>query len=338
MTRISNKSTASRFAIGSATCCALLTAAALWSSCARAQTSAAESYPSRPIKVIVPYVAGGSGDVLARMLGEKVSRKLGQPVVVENRPGANTIVGMEVVGRAAPDGYVLLLTSAAMTINPSVAKLPFDTVKDFTPIINLVAASQVLVVNPSVPANSLTELIALAKAKPGTLSFGSGGTASPGHVSGELLKSMAGVDIVHVPYKGIPPAITDLLGGQIQMLFADGLAILPHIKQGSVRAIAVCGASRYPSAPEIPTMAEAGLPGYENTLWWGLLGPGRMPPAIVARLNAAFAEALKAPDVKQRLTEMSVSVIGDGPEHFAQRIASDLDKWSKATAITSLLK
>ena len=257
------KPTARRFAFGLTTCCALLAAAVLWSSGARSQTSAAEGYPSRPIKVIVPYI---------------------------------------------------------------------------TPIINLVAASQVLVVNPSVPANSLTELIALAKAKPGALSFGTGGTASPGHVSGELLKSMAGIDIVHVPYKGIPPAITDLLGGQIQMLFADGLAILPHIKQRTVRAIAVCGATRYPSAPEIPTMAEAGLPGYENTLWWGLLGPGRMPPAIVARLNATFAEALKEPDVKQRLAEMSVSVIGDSPEHFAQRIASDLDKWSKATAITSLLK
>ena len=338
MKRMNRNPPASRFAIGLSTCCALFAACALSSSGARAETSAAEGYPSRPIKVIVPYVAGGSGDVLARLLGEKVSRKLGQPVVIDNRPGANTIVGMEVVARSAADGYVLLMNSAAMTINPSVMKVPFDTVNDFTPVINLVAASQVLVVNPSVPANNLKELIALAKAKPGALSFGTGGTASPGHVSGELLKSMAGVDIVHVPYKGIAPAVTDLLGGQIQMLFADGLAILPHIKQQSVRAIAVCGTTRYPSAPEIPTMAEAGLPGYENTLWWGLLGPGRMPPAIVAKLNAAFAEALKQPDVQQRLTEMSVSMIADSPEHFAQRIRSDLDKWSKATAITNLLK
>ena len=338
MKRTRRESAGSRLAIALAACFTLLAASALSGSGARAQTSAAEAYPSRPIRVIVPYPAGGSGDVLARLLGEKVSRKLGQPVVIENRPGANTIVGMEVVARAAPDGYVLVMTSAAMTINPSVMKVPFDTVKDFTPIINLVAASQVLVVNASVPVNNLTELIALAQAKPGALSFGSGGTASPGHVSGELLKGMAGVDIVHVPYKGIPPAITDLLGGQIQMLFADGLAILPHIKQRTVRAIAVCGTTRLPSAPEIPTMSEAGLPGYENTLWWGLLGPGRMPPAIVARLNVAFAEALQEPDVKHRLAEMSVSVIGDSAEHFARRIAGDLDKWSKATAITSLLR
>ena len=292
----------------------------------------AQTYPSRPVRFIVPYPAGGPADILARVIGQKLTANWGQQVVVDNRAGANTIIGMELTARSAADGYTLILATTAMAVNAAiVAKLPYDSGKDFTPITNLVSASFLLVVHPSVPARNLRELIALAKAKPGQLVFGSGGTGSPTHVSGELLKSMAGIDMVHVPYKGMAPALSDLIAGHITVLFSDPLVMLPYVKQGKVRAIGVSGTSRYPAAREIPTLAEGGLPGYESGIWYGVLAPAGVPKQIVDTINAAIVQVLKEPDVQERLASLGTTVIGDSPGHFASFIQAELAKWAKAT-------
>jgi tripartite-type tricarboxylate transporter receptor subunit TctC len=296
------------------------------------EEAAAQTYPTRPIRFIVPYPAGGPADILGRVIGQKLTAKWSQQVVVDNRAGANTIIGMELTARAAPDGYTMILATTAMAINAAiVAKLPYDSAKDFTAITNLVSASFVLVVHPSIPVRDLKGLIALAKSKPGQIVFGSGGTGSPTHVSGELLKSMAGIDLVHVPYKGMAPALSDVLAGHISVLFSDPLVMLPYVKQGKVRALGVSGSARFPAAREIPTLAESGLPGYESGIWYGILAPAGMSKPLVDTLNTALVQLVKEPDVQERLASLGTTVIADSPEHFAAFIQAELVKWAKAT-------
>ena len=293
----------------------------------------AQSFPNRPIRLIVPYSAGGPADVLGRQVAKSMSDVLGQPVVVDNRAGANTIIGMDLTARAPADGHTLIMATTAMPINAaSGEKLPYDSLKDFTPISNLVSASLLMVVHPAIPARDLKEFITYAKSKPGQLAFGSGGTGSPTHLSGELLKSMAGIDMLHVPYKGIAPALTDLLAGTIPVLFADPLVMLPHVRRGGVRALGVTSLQRYAAATDIPTIAEAGLPGYESTLWYGILAPAGVPRPIVERLNRAIVQALAAPDLKAPLAAMGTTVIGDSAAHFSDFIVAEHAKWAKASA------
>lgn len=291
----------------------------------------AQAFPSRSIRLVVPYSVGGPADNLGRVIAEKLSTKWRQPVVVENRPGANTLIGMGAVANSAPDGYSLVMATTAMAINDAIVdKLPYDSAKDFTPIVNLVASSSMLAVHPSVGARTLGELIAAAKAKPGKLTYGSGGQGSPTHAAAAMLETMAGISLVHVPYKGIAPAINDLLAGHISMVFADPSVLLPHVKDGKLHAIGVTSVNRYAAAPDVPTLAQAGLPGYESTLWYGLLGPAGMPRPVVSALNAAVVEALRAPDVQDKLAAYGITVIGDTPEHFAAFIESEKAKWKKS--------
>lgn len=302
-------------------------------SCLAAGTVHAQTpaFPTKPVRLVIPYPAGGAADLLARTLGAKLVERWGQQLVIDNRPGANTIIGMENVARAAPDGHTLIMATTAMAINPSLyQKLPFDTRKDFAPVSNLVFASFLLLTHPSVPARDVKGLIALAKARPGELTFGSGSTGSPTHLSGELLKVLAGVDMVHVPYKGIAPAIADLLGGQLSMLFADPLPTMPHVKTGKLRGLAVSSKHRFPAAPDIPTIDEAGVKGYESGLWYGILAPAGTPAAVIDRLREDFVQALKLPDVTAKLTGIGTVIIGDTPAQFAATIAADLVKWSDA--------
>jgi len=291
----------------------------------------AQSWPDRPIKLIVTFPAGGGADFVGRALAPKLTEALGQSVVVDNRGGANGAIGNAAVSHAAPDGYTLLLGAAgALTIAPHLYdKLDFDTFRDYVPVSLVGSSPFVLAVNPSVPAKSVAELTALAKANPGKLNAGSSGTGGAPHLALELYKSIAGVQIVHVPYKGLAPAITDLLGGQVQVLFADVGLIAPHLKAGTLRALAVTGAQRTPALPDLPTMQEAGVPGYTAGTWYGVLAPAGTPSAIVNRLNAEIDKALAAPQLRAQFAEQSVNTAGGRPEDFAALIRQDYDKWGK---------
>ena len=277
---------------------ALLIAALL----ALAGSAVAQDYPTKPIKFIVPYPPGGGTDVVARILVEPLSAELGQPIIIDNRGGAAGNLGTDLVAKAPADGYTILFTLSSHTINPKLyEKLPFDVERDFAPISLAAQIPQILVVNPSLPVTSVKELIAFAKANPGKLNYASVGIGSPGHIAGELFKLKTGVDMVHVPYKGGGPAVIDTIGGQVQVLFVSMPAALQHVKSGRLRAIAVTSAKRSASAPELPTIAEAGVPDYAVESWYGALAPAKTPPAIVARLNAAFVKVLDNPQVKERL-------------------------------------
>ncbi len=315
------------------TCALALTMCATLGLPLTGQSAFAQTYPTKPVRLIVPYPAGGPADILARLLGEKLSTKWGQQVIIDNRGGANTIIGMEATARAAPDGYTLVLATTALSINAGIVpNLPYDPAKDFTAITNLVSASFVMVVHPSVPARNLKEFIALAKSRPGQFVYGSGGTGSPTHVSGELFDSMAGVKMVHVPYRGMAPAVTDVLGGHISVLFSDPLVMLPYVKEAKVRALGVTSLVRFPSAPEIPTISEAGVPGYESGIWYGIVGPAGIPKPIVNTIHKALIEVLKEPAIKERMAKLGTTTIGDDPDHFAAFLKTDLAKWKMATA------
>lgn len=301
--------------------------------------AAAQNFPNHTVRLIVPYSVGGPADSLARTLAQKLSQRWGQPVVVENRPGANTIIGMEAVAKAKPDGHTLILATTAMAINDAIAaSLPYDSSKDFTPVVDLVASSSLLAIHPSVPARDLRELIAVLKAAPGKYTCGSGGVGSPTDAAAALFESMAGVKLVRVPYQGIAPAITDLLAGHIQLVFGDAGVLLPHVKTGRLRAIAVTSRSRYAALPDVPTLDEAGVPGYESTLWYGVLAPGGMPRDITNMLNSAFVEALKDPDTVARLATYGVTVIGDSAEHFAAFIETEKAKWKRSARTMQALR
>ena len=291
----------------------------------------AQAYPTKPIRLVVPFPAGGTTDILARGVAHKLSETLGQPVIVDNRPGAAGNIGADIVAKSPPDGYTLLMgTVGTHAINASLyAKMPYDHVKDFTPVILVAGVPNVLVVYPPLPVNSVQDLIKLAKSKPGQLNFASSGSGTSIHLSGELFKTMAGVDMTHVPYKGSAPALTDLMGGQVQLMFDNLPSALPQIKGGKLRAIAVTSLQRAPALPDVPTIAESGLPGFESSSWFGVLGLANTPPAIVARLNAEINKWLQSPEAKESLVAQGANAGGGTPEQFAAHIRAETEKWAK---------
>ena len=293
--------------------------------------SSGQSYPSKPIRIIVPFPPGGAVDFYARVVQEPLSEALGQPVIIDNRAGASGMIGADVVAKAAPDGYTLLLGNiASLAINVGIyPKMAYDPAKDFTPIMHTVDVNYVLVVHPSVPANSVAELIAYAKANPGKLSYGSAGSGSMPHLSTELMKSLAGIDLVHVPYKGGGPMVTDLLGGSVQLAIADQANLMPHVKTGRLRALGVASPKRSAIYPELPTIAESGFAGYEATAWQGLVGPAGMSPDVVGRLNQTLAKVMAMPAVRERLIGGGLDPVADTPEEFGRFIRSEISKWSK---------
>jgi tripartite-type tricarboxylate transporter receptor subunit TctC len=290
---------------------------------------AQSGYPSKPVRFIAPFPPGGATDTLCRVLAQKLADGLGQPVTVDNRPGASGNIGHELAMKAPPDGYTLLLTnSSTLTTNPHLFKsLPFDPVADFAPISLVATAGQVLVVHPSVPASSVAELVALAKARPGQLNFGSGGKGIQSHISGEMFKSMAGVNIVHVPYKGTVQAVADLVAGQVQIVFADMVPAMPHIKSGRLRPLAVTIAERSPALPDVPTMIEAGVPGYSATLWWAVALPKGAESGLVQRLNGELKRILGLPEVQERYASLGMNPAHSSPREVTELIRSDTRKF-----------
>ena len=283
------------------------------------------------MRFVVPFPPGGSTDTLARTIGAKLAESLGQQVIVDNRPGGNGNIGMEIVAQSRPDGHTIVLGYIGpIAIAPSLyGKLPFDPVKDYAPITQIATSPNVLTAHPSVPAKNLKELIALARVKPGNVSFASTGIASVGHLTGELLNSLSGVKMTHIPYKGGGQAITDLLGGHVQVMFSGFSAAMPHIKAGKIRALAVTGAKRSPALPEAPTIAEQGFPGFEATAWYGVLAPANTPKPVVTRLHGEIVKILKLPDVTQRLDGLGFEIVGSNPEEFGAYIKSEIRKWEK---------
>jgi len=288
----------------------------------------AQDYPNRPIRFIVPYPPGVGTDVVARIMNEALAVELGQSIIIDNRGGAAGNVGTDLAAKSPADGYNILFTLSSHTINPRLYdKLPFDVERDFVPISLAAMIPQILVVHPSVPANNVKELIALAKANPGKLNYASVGTGSPGHIAGELFKIKTGVDIVHIPYKGGGPAVVDTIGGQVQLLFVSMPAAWQHVKAGKLKAIAVTSARRSVAAPEVPTIAESGLPDYVVDSWYGALAPAKTPSAAVARLNAAFVKVLENPQVKERLLAQGAEAASSTPAEFDRLIKDELAKW-----------
>ena len=291
---------------------------------------AAQSYPSKPVRVIVPFAAGGGADIMGRTISQKLTEALGQQFVVDNRAGAAANIGTEMVARSAPDGYTLLLVGPNHTANPHMfRKLSWDAVKDFEPISLLNSASYVLVAHPSFPVRSVKELIALARAKRGQIVYGSGGNGTAGHLGMELLKITAGIDMVHVPYKGGAPMLIDILGGQVLLGYDNILTSVPHIRSGKLRALAVSGGRRATLLPEVPTVAESGLPGYDIVVWQGLLAPAGTPPEILSRLEQATVAAMQQPDVRERLAKLGTDIVGSTRQEFSAFIKVELEKAGK---------
>lgn len=295
-------------------------------------------YPDKPVKIIVPYPPAGTTDILARLIAQRLAERMKQPFVIENRPGAGGAIGSVAVAKSPADGYTLLMgTVNSHGINSALFKsLPYDAVKDFAPITIVGNTPNVLAVNPGVPANNLAELLALARAKPGSLNFGSTSQGGSPHMSGELLKLMTGVDIAHIPYKGAGPMLIDLIGGQVQMGFDNLPSSIGHIRSGKLRAIAVTSAKRFPGTPEIPTMAESGVPGYEVSAWFGLLAPAGTPKPVIDALYANIADILKQPEVVKQLFDLGAEPGGNTPEAYARQIATDVEKWKKVVAATGV--
>lgn len=290
----------------------------------------AQSYPTKSIRFVVPFPPGGGADTIARIVGQSVSDRLGEQIVVDNRAGAGGNIAAEIASKANPDGYTLLQGNVAHTISASLyRKLNYDFIKDFAAVTELASTPFLLLANPSVPGGSVRELIALAKAKPDQLNYGSSGTGGPSHLAAELLKSMAGIEVRHVPYKGASPAANDLIAGRIQMMFFTIAAGLPHVKAGRLKALAIASAKRTPLAPEIPTVAESGVPGYEAGTWYGVLVPAGTSGQVVVKLHEAFAAALNVPHVRKRLTGLGFEVVGSTPQQFAGYIESEIKKWAR---------
>ncbi|MBX3715579.1 MAG: tripartite tricarboxylate transporter substrate binding protein [Burkholderiales bacterium] len=294
-----------------------------------AANAAADAYPSRAIKVIVPFPAGQASDTIARLVGEQLGRALGQAVVVENRPGAGGNIGSEAGARSAPDGYTLTMATAALPISKNVyKKLPFDPARDFEPVSLMTVTPLVLIARPSLPANDVASLVDLARKQPGKLTFASSGQGTSHHLSGELLKAVAGVDILHVPYKGSAPAHVDLMGGSVDIMFDNILPVSPHVKSGKLKALAVTTKSRAPSMPDVPTMAESGYPNFEAVAWFGLLAPAGTPAPIVERLSTEVNKILKSPEINARLTGMGANVMGTTPQEFSAFMKAEIEKWA----------
>jgi tripartite-type tricarboxylate transporter receptor subunit TctC len=290
----------------------------------------AQPFPNRPIRLISPYPPGGGNDVLARLIAEKMGEGLGQRVIVDNRAGANTIVGTDIVAKSAPDGHTMVLVPNSFVTNPGFyAKLPYDTVRDFAPVALVALSPQILVVHPSFPATTVRELIALARAKPGAYSYGSSGNGSVGHLGMALFAVTAGIQLEHIAYKGTAPAVTELLGGQIPLMLSSTLSVLPHVKAGKLRMLAVSTAKRSPAVPDAPTIAEAGVPGYEASLWYGLIAAARTPEPILDKLNAQVDKAVRDPDVIEKLARQGVEPYYYGHKQFAARVREEVPKWAK---------
>lgn len=290
----------------------------------------AQIYPTKPIRLIVPFAPGGGTDITARSIALKLTEAWGQQVVADNRPGANGTIGVDLAAKAAPDGYTLTMISSSHAVNVSLyAKLPYNLLKDLAPVTQATSQPYSLVINPSVPAKSVTELIAHAKAKPGTYNYGSSGAGGLSHLAGALFGSLAGINIVHIPYKGGNPALIDVIAGQIQMLFSTLLQANPHVKAGKLRALAVTTTKRSPAAPDLPTMMEAGVAGYEVAQWYGILAPAKTPPAIIGKLNQEIARILHQPDVKDRLAADGSVAVGSRSEQFGAHVRSEVAKWGK---------
>jgi tripartite-type tricarboxylate transporter receptor subunit TctC len=296
---------------------------------ALAEPACAQGYPNRPIRLLVPFTPGGGTDLLARVVAQKMSESLGKPIIVDNRPGGNTLIATEAVVHAAPDGYTLIMQTNNLAANPTLyqGRITFDTLKDLAPVSLVAGNPHVLVVNPSVPAKNLREFIALAKAKPGTISFASAGSGTVNHLAGEQLKILAGIDMVHIPYKGSGSVMPDLLGGQVNALFAAMPTVTAYIKSGKLRAIAVTTPQRFPGLPDVPTIAESGYPGYSFSSWFGILAPAGTPRPVIDRLQAEVAKALKDPGVQERLGDYVI--FGSSPDEFGSFIKAEIDKTGK---------
>ncbi len=285
----------------------------------------AQDYPAKPIRIIV----GPGPDALARVIGQQITQAWGQPVIIDQRGGGGGTISAEAVAKAAPDGYTLLLATGTHTINPSLYKVSYDMVRDFAPVTLLASTPFILAVHPSVPANSVGELIQLAKSKPGTLNYGSGGSGTPPHLATELFKTLAGVNMVHVPYKTVAAAITDLIAGQLQVMFTVGPAGLPQIRAGRIRGLAVSTAKRSAFAPELPTVAEAGLAGFDVFGWNGLLAPAGTPKPVIAKLHGEIARALLSPEVRERIASFGFEPVGNTPEEFGEFVKADIARWAR---------
>lgn len=289
----------------------------------------AQPYPAKPIRLVVPLAPGGGGDIVARLIAQKISEPLGQIVIVDNRPGGSTIIGTELVARSQPDGHTLVMATSSHGINPSLYRLPFDPVKDFTGISFFATSPMMLTVHPNVPAKTVKQLIAIAKANPLKLNYGSSGTASIVHMAGELFNLSADVKTVHIPYKGTGPALIDLLGGQIDMMFASPVPTIPHVKNGRLRALAMASVQRSNAMPDLPTIAESGLPGFEAGTYFIVLGPANVPAAVVNRLTAEITKAAQMADVRDRLAVEGAMIVGGTPQDALAHIESEIARWTK---------
>lgn len=317
-------------------CKTLCTVVYVASAFAAGHSQAQQAYPTKPIRMICPFPPGGTTDVVARLVAQKLTEAWGQQVVVDNRPGAGGIIGTEIVAKAAPDGYTVLLGSITThAVNPALyKKLNFDPVKDFAPVSLVVSSPQLLAVHPSVAAKSVKESIALAKAKPGQLNYASAGTGTSPHLTFELFKSIAGIDVVHVPYKGTGPAITDLIGGQVQMMITGVVALMPHVKSGKLRGLGVTSAKRVAALPDLPTIVESGIPGFDVSSWFGVFLPGGTPKPIVAKMNAEIRNILEVPEVRQRLIGQGADPASNTPEEFAAYVKAEMARWGKVVRDT----
>ena len=298
---------------------------------ALALSASAQSFPSKPIKIVVPFPPGGFNDVLGRTLAQDFQKAWNQPVLVDNRPGGNTIIGSDLVAKSAPDGYTLLVVALPFSVLPSLfaGKLPFDVQRDFAPVSLCAGSPNMLVVNPSLPVNNVKELIALAKSQPGKLTYASAGNGTSNHVSAEYFKMLTGTDMLHIPYKGSAPSVADLIGGQVDMLFDNVPNVIQHVKAGKLKPLAVTSTMRSFQAPEVPTMQEAGVPDYEVNVWFGLLATAGTPPDVVAKLSAETVRVLNLPEVRERFRTLGVEVIASSPEQFAQHLRSEIAKWGR---------
>jgi len=297
----------------------------------------AQTYPAKPIRLVAPSSTGGGIDALARTIANS-PHGLGQPIIVENRGGANGIIGTDIVAKAAPDGYTLLLGFlGALAVNPSLyQKLPYDPVKDFAPITQVSASPPLIVAHPSVPARSLKELVKLDRSKPGQLTYGTGGIGTGGHLTMELFNLTAGTKVLHVPYKGVGPALTDVIAGQISLMVSSPISSAPHVQSGRLRGLAVASRTRQAVMPEVPTVIESGWPGFESTSWFGVLAPAGTPPAVVARLHKEITGQLRRPEVREQITRTGANVVGDSPEEFGAYIRSEIVKWAKVVKAANI--
>lgn len=294
-----------------------------------ASGASAQSYPAKPVRIVVPYAPGGAVDIIARATAQELTKRLGQQIIVDNRTGAGGNIGSDTVAKAPPDGYTLLMASPANTINPSLyTKMPYDPLRDLIPIALIGSVPSVMVANPFLPVRDIKQLIALAKAKPGALTYGSGGSGTTEHLAGEMFKSFAGIDLLHVPYKGGAQVMIDLMGGQVALMFSNQLGVLPHIKGGKLKALGVASAERSTALPDVPTFAEAGFPDFKVSVWWGVMGPAGMPKEIVSQLNREIVAGLSSPEMKGRLQTMSAQPIGGTPEQFAAFFVAETKRWA----------